>query len=151
MIKMAFNTKTRYGLRTMIEIAKQSQNAVVFQKDIASNQDISFKYLDQIIHKLKKAQLIKTLNGKKSGYVLTRDPKQISVYDIHVAFEPEMCVTDCVSSETHCKLAESCLAKGLWVNLNEVVSDYLKKVTLDDVMKQKFSGKKTKKHLPQLN
>jgi Rrf2 family protein len=84
---MKFSTKTRYGLRALIEIAKDELGEGVFQKDISKNQDISIKYLDQIIQSLKVAGLIVNVKGKKSGYILTRKPSEITVYDIHRAFK----------------------------------------------------------------
>ena len=89
---MKFNTKIRYGLRTMIEIAKADQETGIFQKDISKNQEISYKYLDPIILSLKKAGLIENINGKRSGYRLGRDASEINVLQIHAAFEEEIAV-----------------------------------------------------------
>ncbi|HRS19749.1 MAG TPA: Rrf2 family transcriptional regulator, partial [Bacteroidales bacterium] len=72
---MKLNTKTRYGLRAIIEIAMNSSEHGVLQKDIAKTQNISNKYLDQIIAELKSADLIVNTGGKKSGYRLNGDPK----------------------------------------------------------------------------
>ncbi|NLB92194.1 MAG: Rrf2 family transcriptional regulator, partial [Bacteroidales bacterium] len=69
---MKFNTRTRYGIRAMLEIASHPAEQGVFQKDIAENQEISIKYLDHIIRDLKVAGLLVNAKGKKSGYVLTR-------------------------------------------------------------------------------
>jgi Rrf2 family protein len=85
---MRFSTKTRYGIRAMIAIAEADQSKGILQKDIARNQDISNKYLDQIILGLKVAGLINNIKGHKSGYILTRDAETITIYDIHCAFEP---------------------------------------------------------------
>ena len=83
---MKFNTKTRYGIRSMLEIAMNKEQDGVFQKDIAKNQNISIKYLDHIIHSLKASRLIVNVRGKKSGYTLTREPSEITMFDIHNAF-----------------------------------------------------------------
>jgi len=130
-----FSTKTRYGIRAMLEIAEHSDLGI-YQKDIAENQGISNKYLDHIIHNLKAAGLIVNLKGKKSGYVLTRNPSEISIYDIHNAFEPGICVIDCMSRDVHCSREKYCSVKGFWSNLNKQVIEYFKSVSLLDLLKK---------------
>ena len=131
---MKFSTKTRYGLRAMLEIAYHSPSSGVYQKDIAQNQGISNKYLDHIIHALKASELIVNVKGKKSGYILTREPSQISIYDIHNAFEPGICVIDCLSKSINCDREEGCAAKGFWGGLNKTIVDYFKSVSLENLM-----------------
>ncbi|RPJ74506.1 MAG: Rrf2 family transcriptional regulator, partial [Alphaproteobacteria bacterium] len=94
---MQFNTKIHYGIRAMIEIALASKVKGIYQKDIAKNQEISNKYLDQIIAALKAKGLIRNLKGKKSGYILNHEPSSITIYDIYKAFEPEILLLDCLS------------------------------------------------------
>ena len=111
---MKFSTKTRYGIRTLLEIALHEDGVGVFQKDIAENQKLSIKYLDHIIAALKVAGLISNVKGKKSGYVLTRSPKDITMLDVHNAFEPGVCVVDCLSGNVNCELEEGCATKDFW-------------------------------------
>ena len=122
-------------MRTMIEIALNSSEGGVFQKDIAVNQEISLKYLDHIIHALKTARLVINSKGKKSGYILARKPSEITVYDIHNAFEPGICVIECLSSQINCNRESICLTKGFWKELNDHVVGYFKSVTLEDLMR----------------
>lgn len=131
---MRFSTKTRYGIRTMIEIASDRTGKGVLQKDIAVSQDISVKYLDHIISALKAAGLINTVKGKKSGYILTRKPDEITIFDIHNAFENGICVIDCVSLNTTCEKDGRCQSQVFWKGLNEVVLQYFKGTTLADMM-----------------
>ena len=130
---MKFSTKTRYGIRAMIEFAMDTTNKGVFQKDIAQRQGISVKYLDQIIHALKAASLIENANGKKSGYILTRKPADITVYDIHKALEKDICVIDCMSANYECEKEETCTARKFWSGLNSVVIEYMKNTSLESV------------------
>jgi Rrf2 family protein len=136
---MKISTRTRYGVRTMIEIAKGAPDRGVFQKDIANNQGLSIKYLDHIIQALKTALLISNTRGKKSGYILTRKPSEITIYDIHRAFEPGICLVDCVTGNYQCNLSEECQARGFWGQLNNMIIAYFKSVTLEDLMKGKVS------------
>jgi Rrf2 family protein len=142
-----FGTKTRYGIRAMLEIALKTEQDGVFQKDIAINQDISLKYLDYIIHALKAASLITNANGKKIGYVLARKASTISMYDIHNAFEPGICIVDCLtvdylSQNIMCKRDNKCAVKKFWVELNTLIIDYLKKTTLEDMVNQEYINNK---------
>jgi len=136
---MKISTRTRYGVRAMIEIAKGTPEQGVFQKDIATSQSLSNKYLDHIIQALKTAQLIRSAKGRKSGYVLTRDPADITIFDIHRAYEPGICLVDCVSGDYDCDLRDGCQARGFWGRLNSMITDYFKSVTLEDLISGKVS------------
>jgi Rrf2 family protein len=124
----------------MLEIALHSDQGGVFQKDIAINQDISIKYLDYIIHALKAEGLITNAGGKKSGYVLARKPSEISMYDIHNAFEPGICIVDCLTGDFSCKRDNKCAVRKFWTGLNSLIIDYLKTNTLEDIVNQDFSN-----------
>lgn len=134
---MRFSTKTRYGIRTMIEIASANPEKGILQKDISQNQCISNKYLDQIIQALKVSELIRNVKGHKSGYVLNRMPSEISMLDIHNSFEPGICVIDCMSKTYQCLSEEGCLSKGFWAELNHKIIDHFKSTTLQDLVSGK--------------
>lgn len=129
---MRFSTKTRYGIRAMLEIAVNEKQSGVFQKDIAENQHISNKYLDQIICALKGAGLICNVKGKKSGYMLMRRPSEITVLDVHNAFEHGICIIDCMCPTYYCEMKDTCMVQGFWGRLNKLITDYLQNVTLED-------------------
>ena len=121
----------------MMEIAQAIEPGGVFQKDIAVNQKISLKYLDQIIHALKTARLISNAKGRKSGYVLTRSPEEITIYDIHRAFEPGICLVDCVGSDFMCEFSGKCHTQSFWRNLNNLILEYFQSHTLKDIIEGK--------------
>ncbi len=122
----------------MIEIAQNDSENGIYQKDIAVNQQISNKYLDHIIHALKVSELI-FKKGKKGGYVLSRNPEEITVYDINNAFEPGICVIECLSTNVHCSREDGCTARGFWSNLNNLIIDYFKGVTLKDLVENRVA------------
>ncbi|MGM0498044.1 MAG: RrF2 family transcriptional regulator [Bacteroidota bacterium] len=130
---MKFSTKIRYGVRTMLEIALHEEKEGILQKEIAKNQRISFKYLDQIISTLKASDLISTVKGKKSGYKLTRKPSEITILDIHNAFEPGLHIVDCLSKHIDCPSEKDCASKVLWEGLNSHIEGYLSGYTLEDL------------------
>jgi Rrf2 family protein len=121
----------------MIEIAKASPDRGIFQKDVAVSQSLSLKYLDHIIQALKTARLITNTRGRKSGYVLTREPSEITLFDIHRAFEPGICLVDCLSDTYDCQLSNSCNARDFWSKLNHIIINYFKSVTLEDMVNGK--------------
>lgn len=132
---MKVNTKIRYGLRAMLDIAMNAKNQGVFQKDIANRQGISVKYLDQIIAALKSAHLIVNVAGKKSGYRLARPADQISVYHIYRAFEPEITLNQHQdSSPTY--LTDNCACKDVWDKLNLEIESFLIEQNLQHILKE---------------
>lgn len=136
---MKFNTKTRYGIRAITEIGKADSAQGIFQKDIATNQNISLKYLDHIINALKVAGLITNVKGKKSGYRLTRNPEDITMYDVLTAFEPGIHVIDCMSDCYTCEREAICAAKDFWGELNHLITGHFKSTTLDSLIKKELS------------
>ena len=106
----------------------------ILQKDISHNQDISYKYLDQIMNGLKVAGLVTKAAGRKSGYILTRKPSEITIFDVHNAFEPGICVIDCVSPDYKCERKDICSLRGFWCKLNHQIVHYLKATTIADLM-----------------
>jgi Rrf2 family protein len=131
---MKFSTRTRYGIRTMLEIGLNYEKGGVLQKDIAANQEISYRTLDHLIHALKTADLITNSNVRTIGYTLTRPPSQITMFDIQRALEPVICVVDCLSIHFECDRSENCTAKGFWSGLNDHIITYFKGVTLQDMV-----------------
>ena len=123
-------------MRAMAEIAKADQKTGIFQKDISKNQKISLKYLDHIIQALKANGLIVNVKGKKSGYRLTRLASEISMLQIHTAFEQEIAVIDCMSQHIECELENVCHTFPFWSGLNKVVEDYFKGTTLLDLVEK---------------
>ncbi len=128
---MRFNTKTRYGLRTMLELAlKSDKEEGTLQKEIAENQDVSLKYLDHIIASLKSAGLIVNVRGKKSGYRLNRPAEEISVYDVYAAFEDELAIIDCLLVDGECPKKETCVLKEYWCDLNLSIRTSMESMSL---------------------
>jgi len=122
----------------MIEIARNDSENGIYQKDISINQQISNKYLDHIIHALKASELIYR-KGKRGGYALSRKPEQITVYDINNAFEPGICVIECLSKTVICSRENGCTARVFWSNLNNIIIDYFKAVTLKDLLENRVA------------
>ena len=134
---MKINSKVRYGLRTMIEIALNGNDKGTFQKDISKKQQISEKYLDQIIASLKSSDLITSISGKKSGYILTKPKNKISIYDIYKSFEPELYIVQCIKKSSvcvGCNYFNCGSSNEYWGQLNNIIVESLKNTTLADIV-----------------
>ena len=116
-------------MRAILEIALEESENGVFQKDISVRQNISVKYLDNIIAALKTAGLIINIKGKKSGYKLTRKPGKIKIIDVYNAFEPGVAVVDCLNDKYVCDRAPKCCVRDFWGGLNNLIINYLKSLS----------------------
>ena len=134
---MKFNTKTRYGVRVVFELAlNEHKEGGIFQKEIAESQDVSVKYLDHIIASLKRAGLITNVGGKKSGYILARAANEITVFDVYSAFEDDLAIIDCLVSVGNCPRKEMCVMKDYWCELNETIRKSMQSMNLELMAKQ---------------
>jgi Rrf2 family iron-sulfur cluster assembly transcriptional regulator len=131
---MRINTKIRYGLRTMIEIAGSTDANGMLQKDIAKNQNISLKYLDPIISSLKLKGLIANSKGRGSGYKLTREPKDITMLDIYTAFE-QIVVVECINNLGYCdRSMHDCKGRSYWNEFKNEFAEMLRKKNLEQII-----------------
>ena len=131
---MRINSKIRYGLRTIIEIANHPDPNGVLQKDIAKNQHISLKYLDSIISSWKIKGLVASSKGRGSGYILTREPKDITMLDIYTAFE-QIVVVECINNMGFCdRNTHNCKAQNYWMEFNLEFRKILQNKTLAEIL-----------------
>ena len=122
------STKTRYGMRFMIDLAQSQGEGRVALKDIADRQGLSKKYLEQVVAPLASAGLLDVTRGNQGGYRLSRDASAITLADIVAASEDGLELLDCMGS-----LAEDCPSRRVWGGLQAAIGDYLSGLTLADV------------------
>ena len=135
---MKLSTKGRYGMRVMLDLALHSSRGPVLLKHIAARQDISLKYLEQLVIPLKRAGLIKSLRGARGGYILNRPPAKIKSLEIIEALEGPLGMVDCVVRPQACTRANICVTRELWEEMHRVVEDLFSSTTLQDlVVRQK--------------
>lgn len=132
---MKISTKGRYALRVMIDIAINSNNEYISVKDIAKRQDISKKYLEQIMTMLSKANLIETTRGNIGGYKLTKQAKEYKIGDILRATEGNLAPLDCLIDTNSCDRQENCKTYSFWAGLDNVINEYIDSKTLEDLIK----------------
>ena len=120
----------------MLELSlKENSERGVLQKEIAENQVVSVKYLDQIIASLKAAGLIVNAAGKKSGYRLNKPSGDITIYDVYLAFDEELAIIDCLFPGRECPRNHSCVLRKFWSDLNDNIRSQMESVNLNMLAK----------------
>lgn len=129
------STRGRYSLRVMLDLAQNQGEGYVPMKDVASRQNLSLKYLEQILPALKKNGLVVGLQGKGGGYRLTRDLKDYKVGEILRVTEKGLEPVGCLAAGAEeCKLKSSCKTIHFWEGLNNVINEYMDSKTLADLL-----------------
>lgn len=136
---MRITTKGRYALRAMANLAATSQGKPKPIKTIASEEEISPEFLEQIFFKLKKAGLIDSVRGPGGGFIFHRTPDSISIKDIFLAVEEGLDLTPCTlcatqAGEEPCVRVEECIVHDVWKDISEHIISYLDGITLAAVL-----------------
>ncbi|MGN0395805.1 MAG: RrF2 family transcriptional regulator [Coprococcus sp.] len=131
---MKVSTKGRYALRLMTNIASRTDGKPVSIKDIASSEDISDKYLEQIIALLHSGGLVRSVRGPQGGYLLRKSPEEITVGMVLRLTEGTLSPVPCVDDEeTNCDREADCTTLNLWRRLNKAISDVIDNTTIADL------------------
>lgn len=138
---MKLSTRSRYGTRMMLDLAQHYGESPVQIGEIARRQDISVKYLEQLIIPLKKANYIKSVRGPKGGHELARPPEEITVGEIVELLEGGINLADCIENPDTCERSETCLTRGIWETATKAMSQELNSITLSDMVKGHKSAK----------
>ena len=129
------SSRGRYAIRTMVDLAQHSGEGLVTLKDVAARQDLSQKYLEQIVTQLSRAGLVKGIRGPQGGYRLSREPKDYSMAEILELAEGSLAPVECLETEVNaCERCGSCATLDMWSGLYKVVTDYLGNITLQDMV-----------------
>ncbi|HMA99701.1 MAG TPA: Rrf2 family transcriptional regulator [Spirochaetota bacterium] len=133
---MRMTTKVRYGLRFMIYLGFRYNSKPVQLREVAEQEKISVKYLEQIIPYFRAVGLISSKRGTKGGYSLTTAPEKISLKDIIEPIEGDLKLVDCNGRDKNgCRLKATCAARHLWEEAGELVSNYFASTMLADLVK----------------
>lgn len=132
---MKISTKGRYAIRLMLDIAMNSNGGNVSLKDVAKRQDVSLKYLEQIVNMLSKAGFLKAQRGAQGGYKMLNTPDKYTIGDILRVTEGSIAPVSCLENEVNeCEKADRCLTIKLWEGLYKTITDYLDNITLEDII-----------------
>ncbi len=130
---MKVSTKGRYALRLMLDLALE-ENQIVRLKDAAGRQEISMKYLEQIISVFQKCGYVKSLRGPGGGYTLAKKPKEYTVGMILRQIEGSLAPVACLEEENSCSRSGECVTLRFWKMLSDAVSQVVDQVTLADLV-----------------
>ena len=131
---MKISTKGRYALRMMIDIAENSNNEWVTIKEISERQEISIKYLEQIVTNLTRAGLLRSGRGPQGGYMLTKLTEQYTAGEIIRAIEGKLAPVACLNDEVNlCERKGSCKTLDFWQGLYKTIDSYVDSVSLKDL------------------
>lgn len=140
MIKLS--TKGRYGTRLMLNLAHHyngGEKPIIISK-VAEEEEISIRYLEQIIIPLRINKLVKSVRGAGGGYILSRQPSKIKLIEIIEAMEGPICLVDCVDDSDYCHRTPICAAHEIWKEAGFMLKEFFEKTTLQDLIK--ISNKK---------
>jgi Rrf2 family protein len=131
---MKFPTKSRYGIRLMLDLAQHYNQGPIQLGDIAKRQDISVKYLEQIIIPLKKERYVKSVRGPRGGHILAKPPEEINVGEIVALLERGDTLTECSVNPQVCDRSETCPTRFVWKEAAKAIFERLSGITLADLV-----------------
>ena len=132
---MKISTKGRYALRMLLDLAEHQEEGYVALKDIAKRQNISKKYLEQIVPIFNKSDILKANRGYQGGYMLARSPDKYTVGQILRLTEGSLSPVPCVDQDPiECERSAFCATLPMWRGLNKLITEYFENITLADLM-----------------
>ncbi len=136
---MKISTRVSYGMRMMLELALHWNSGPVRLKDIAERQDISKKYLEQIVILLDATGLVRSIRGPGGGYVLSREPNDIRLNEIVRILGGPLTLIECVEQPQYCSRVNICATRDLWRRMADAISRVLEPETLQDLANKQLS------------
>lgn len=131
---MKLSTRSRYGMRALLDIAAQSRNEPVRLKEIARRQDVSLSYLEHIVGPLIAGGILRSTRGPGGGVSLLHRPEDIPLVEVMRLLEGPLSTADCVLHPDVCPRAELCATRTLWTELAEAMDLVLRSRTLADLL-----------------
>ena len=134
---MKLSTKIRYGARAMLELASHWGEGPIELHEIAKKENISIKYLEQVIIPLRTAGLVKSVRGSKGGYSLAKPPAEICLQDLVQILEGPINLVDCLGDPKRCERSPVCVTREIWNDVSEAIHRIFHAITLDDMLRRK--------------
>ncbi|MEW6374828.1 MAG: Rrf2 family transcriptional regulator [Thermodesulfobacteriota bacterium] len=134
---MKISTKIRYGTRAMLELAFHYGEGPIELKEIAKKENISLKYLEQVIIPLRTAGLVKAVRGSKGGYSLTKPPSDICLNDLVQVLEGPLNLLECLQDPTACQKVPVCVTRDIWKEVSDAIYGIFHSITLEDMVHRK--------------
>lgn len=139
---MKLSTRSRYGMRAILELALEHGNAPLQIKSIADRQDISNKYLEQLMAILKASGLIRSVRGPKGGYLLAKSPNEIKLSHVFTSLEGKLATVECIEHPEYCPRCTECVTRQVWAKIQNAILEVLESMTLQDLVDKARRGEK---------
>ena len=138
---MKLSTRSRYGARILVDLARHNDHGPVQIGEISKRQDISVKYLEQLIRPLKQASMVTSVRGPKGGHMLAKKPEDISLGEIVRLFEGQSELVECISNPGQCHMSDDCQVRLAWKEATRVLYEKLDSTTISDLMQETVNDK----------
>ena len=138
---MKLSTRTRYGIRAVVELAENYGRGPVQLKMISKDQEISIKYLEQIMSLLKSSGLVNSSRGAKGGYFLAKPPNKIKLSECFSCLEGPVVTVECVENQDYCSKTKRCIAREVWAEVEKAMVSVLESITLQDMVERARKNK----------
>ena len=136
---MKLSTRSRYGARILVDLASHNNQGPVQIGEISKRQDISVKYLEQLIRPLKQASMVNSVRGPKGGHMLAKKPEEITLGQIVRLFEGQSELVECISNPDHCNMSDDCQVRLAWKDATRVLYEKLDSTTIADLLDGNYS------------
>jgi Rrf2 family protein len=134
---MRISTKIRYGTRAVLELAVHYGEGPLELKEIAKKENISIKYLEQVIIPLRTARLVKSVRGSKGGYILAKPPREICLNDVVEVLEGSIDLVECLKDPKSCQKSPTCVTREIWQGVADAVSGVFRSITFEEMVSRK--------------
>ena len=131
---MKLSSRSRYGLRAALDLALEYGNGPLQIKAIANREDISNKYLEQLMTILKTSGLVRSFRGPKGGYVLAKPPNEIKLKEVFTALEGPLVAVECLQHPEFCPHCAECITRQVWYDVQDAMLDVLEAINMQDLV-----------------
>jgi Rrf2 family iron-sulfur cluster assembly transcriptional regulator len=138
---MKLSTRSRYGARLLVDLARNRDQGPIQIGEISKRQEISVKYLEQLIRPLKKANLVTSVRGPKGGHLLSEKPENITLGQVVRLFEGQAELVECISFPERCPKSDDCQVRLAWRDATKVLYEQLDATTIADLMDGNYGDK----------
>lgn len=131
------STRGRYSIRILLDLAEHGNGEFIPMKEVAARQGISLKYIERMMPVLKTGGLVDSLHGIGGGYRLTKEPSEVTLWDILILAEGDLAPVSCLQENAAvCERAAACRTLSVWEDYYKLTKDYFRGITLEDLMRQ---------------
>jgi len=131
---MKLSSRSRYGLRAILDLALEYGGGPLQIKTIAKREDISNKYLEQLMTILKTAGLVRSLRGPRGGYLLSKPPNEVRLSEVFTVLEGPLVTVECLQHPEFCPRCAECITRQVWAQIQDAMLGVLESITLQDLV-----------------